>query len=159
MAISDRIGATGDSQRIRNNDWFVFRSANGRQDINVFKVDTNNDIIFFNVPKIGSDELALKSQVTALELRVATLESIVGGVSAGNTNIVPVTITLAMISAKGVGLPQTPISGSIVMFTPNGIPLLSESDFSVVGNFLSWDGFELESQIEEGTILKIVYMF
>lgn len=159
MAIGNRIGATGDSQRIRNNDWLVFRSVDGRKDIKVLRVNILDEIEFFTVPKVGGDSLVLNSELTALADRVAILEAIVGGVSAGNTNIVPVTITSTMITNKGLDLPQQPISGSIVMFTPNGIPLLSEADFSVVGTLLSWSGFELESQLEEGTILKIVYMF
>jgi len=159
MAAANRIGATGDSQRIRNNDWLLFRSADGRRDIKVLSVNLLDEIVFSMVPKVGSDSLVLNSELTVLIDRVAALEAVVNSISAGNINIVPVTITQDILIIKGIDLPQQPISGSIVMFTPNGIPLLSENDFSVVGTFLSWSGFELESQLEEGTILKIVYMF
>ncbi len=159
MAFTERIGATGDSLRIRNNEWYIARSNDGQSDIKIFKLNTDDEIEFFTLPNVQGDNLVLLSQFQELEERVAILEEIVGSITAGNINIVPYTLSGVEIAAKAVTLPQSPLPGKALLIPANGIPQLQDVDFEVTGNVLSWDGYALENQLADGDAIKIIYMF
>lgn len=159
MAFTERLGATGDSLRIRNNEWYIARSFNGQTDIKVFKVNEADEIEFFSTPSVQGDSFVLESQFQALEERVAILEEIIGSITAGNINIVPFTLTNLEITSKSVTLPQTPLPGKALLIPASGIPQLVDVDFTITGNVLSWNGFSLENQLAVNDAIKIIYMF
>jgi hypothetical protein len=159
MAYQQRIGATSDSLRIRNNEWYVARSFDGNSDIKIFRVNTSDEIEFCAVPSVNGDSFVLMSQFEELEERVAILEAIVETISAGDINIVPHTWTEANILAKSYTLPQSPLPGTAVIIPANGIPQLAGSAFNVVGNQIQWSGMPYEQIAEEGDVVKIIYMF
>jgi hypothetical protein len=160
MVRPDRIGATGDSQRMRNNEWFLARSNNSRTDIRIFKVNNFDEIEFFSMPSIAGDSFVLQSQFQALEDRVAVLEAIVGSLTAGNVEIFPTVLTPLNVSSKSITLPNPALSNNTAMIIPaNGIPQLQGVDFNIVGSQIIWSGMPYESVAADGDIVKIVYMF
>jgi len=159
MGFSERIGATGDSLRIKNNEWYIARSFNQQTDIKVFRVNESDEIEFFSVPGIAGDKFVLMSQFEELEERVAILEAIVESITAGNINIVPFTLSPVEISAKSVTLPQAPLPGTALIMPASGIPQLQNVNFQVTGTTVSWSGYELENQFADGDKIKIIYMF
>jgi hypothetical protein len=160
MAYKERLGATGDSLRIKNNEWYVARSVTEQYDIKVFKVNLLDQIEFFSVPSVAGDSFVLQSQFEELEERVAILEAIVGAISAGDINIVARELSLLDISTKEIVLPQTPLATSSAMIIPeNGCPQLQGVDFDVTGNVLSWSGMPYELVASSGDKVKIIYMF
>ena len=160
MAYKERIGATGDSLRIKNNEWYIARSFNQTTDIKIFRVNVLDQIEFFTVPSVGGDSFVLMSQFEDLEERVAILEAIVGALSAGEINIVPYTLSAANIVDKFIILPQTPLPTSTALIMPeNGIPQLQDVDFQVTGNVLSWSGLPYELVAQANDRIKVMYMF
>lgn len=160
MAYKERIGATGDSLRIKNNEWYIARSVTEQLDIKVFKVNLLDQIEFYTVPNVAGDSFVLMSQFEELEERVAILEAIVGAISAGDINIVARTLTPLDISSKSVTLPNTPLATNSGMIIPaNGIPQLQGVDFNITGNVLDWNGMPYELIAQSGDQVKIVYMF
>lgn len=160
MAFKERLGATSDSLRIKNNEWFVARSVSEQSDIKVFRVNLLDQIEFLTVPNVGGDSFVLLSQFEELEERVAILEAIVAALSAGDINIISKTLTLLDITSKSIILPNEPLGTNSAMIIPaNGIPQLQGVDFNISGNLLSWDGFPYEQIAQEGDQIKIIYMF
>ena len=160
MAYNERIGATGDSLRIKNNEWYLARSANQQSDIKVFKVNLLDQIEFFSVPNVAGDAFVLMSQFEQLEERVAILEAIVASLSAGNVNIVAKTITPLDILAKSVTLPSEPIASNTALLIPaDGIPQLQGVDFNIVGSVLSWNGMPYDDVVASGDQVKIIYLY
>ena len=159
MAYQQRIGATGDSLRIKNNEWYIARSFDGMSDIKVFRVNVNDEIEFFSVPSVDGDSFVLMSQFEALEERVAIIEAIIGSITAGNVNIVPHTWTSTDITNKSYILPQTPLPGTAIIVPESGIPQLEGVDFSVSGTEIQWDGMPYEEIAAVGDQVKIFYMF
>ena len=70
MAYKERIGATGDSLRIKNNEWYIARSADQTRDICIFRVNVLDQIEFCSVPSVDGDSFVLMSQFEELEERV-----------------------------------------------------------------------------------------
>ena len=160
MAYKERIGATGDSLRIKNNEWYIARSVTEQLDIKVFRVNLFDQIEFFSVPNVAGDSFVLMSQFQALEERVAILEAIVGALTAGDINIIARQLTPLDISSKSVTLPNTPLATNTAMIIPaNGIPQLQGVDFNITGNILSWSGMPYEAVAAAGDQVKIIYMF
>ena len=159
MAYKEKLGAMGDSLRIKNNEWYVGRSFAGQSDIKVFRVNELDQIEFHTVPRVNNVLLVTETQFQDLEERVAILEAIIGGITAGNTNIVPLTWTALDIISKAVILPQSPLSGTVVIIPAHGNPQVQNVDFIVTGDTLSWDGYPYEDIAEENDIVKIIYMF
>jgi hypothetical protein len=160
MAYKERIGATGDSLRIKNNEWYIARSVTEQLDIKVFKVNLLDQIEFFSVPSVAGDSFVLMSQFEALEERVAILEAIVASLTAGDINIVAKTLTPLEISSKSIVLPNAPLGTNTAMIMPaNGIPQLQGVDFNIIGNVLSWSGMPYEDVAQTGDQIKIIYMF
>jgi hypothetical protein len=159
MAFKERIGATGDSLRIKNNEWYIARSFNGQTDIKIFRVNVNDEIEFFTRPSMMGDDFVLMSEFESLEERVAILEAIVASISAGNINIVPLQLSSVEISSKSVILPQVPLSGTAMIIPENGIPQLQGVDFNVTSNVISWDGMPYQEVAQIGDDVKIIYMF
>lgn len=160
MAYKERIGATGDSLRIKNNEWYIARSVTEQSDIKIFRVNLLDQIEFFSVPSVGGDSFVLMSQFEALEERVAILEAIVGALSAGDINIVARQLSSLDVSTKSITLPQTPLATNTAMIIPqDGIPQLQGVDFNVAGDILSWSGMPYEQVAQAGDQIKIIYMF
>lgn len=159
MAYKERIGATGDSLRIKNNEWYIARSVTEQSDIKVFRVNLLDQIEFFAVPNVGGDSFVLMSEFEELEERVAILEAIVSSITAGNINIVPTAWSAGNIVDKKYVLPQTPLPGTTLIIPDSGIPQLSGEAFDVVGNEIQWGGKSYEQIAEVGDVVKIVYMF
>jgi hypothetical protein len=160
MAYRERIGATGDSLRIKNNEWYIARSVTEQLDIKVFKVNLLDQIEFFSVPSVAGDSFVLMSQFEALEERVAILEAIVGALSAGDINIVARQLSSLDVSTKSITLPQTPLATNTAMIIPqDGVPQLQGVDFNVAGDILSWSGMPYEQVAQTGDQIKIIYMF
>jgi hypothetical protein len=155
----ERLGATGDSLRIRNNEWFIARNYAQNGDVKIFRVNTNDEIEFFTIPKYQGSSFALDSQIAALQSQINYILSIINNISAGNINIVPFTLTPAQIAAKSVTLPQTPLPNTAIILPANGIPQLCGVDFSVSGNILSWNSQPFEDVAQAGDNIKILYMF
>jgi hypothetical protein len=160
MAYKERIGATGDSLRLKNNEWYIARSVTEQSDIKVFRVNLLDQIEFFGVPNVAGDSFVLMSQFEELEERVAILEAIIGSLSAGNINIVSRELTPLDISSKSFILPNMPLSTSSAIIVPaNGIPQLQGVDFEVEGNVLYWSEMPYEEVAQAGDNIKIIYMF
>jgi hypothetical protein len=160
MAYKERIGATGDSLRIKNNEWYIARSVTEQLDIRIFRVNLLDQIEFFSVPQVGGDSFVLLSQFEELEERVAILEAIVSSLSAGEINIVSKELTLLDISSKSVILPNVPLNtNSAIIIPANGIPQLQGVDFNITDNVLSWNGLPYEEVAQEGDKIKIIYLF
>lgn len=160
MAYKERIGATGDSLRIKNNEWYIARSFNQSTDIKIFRVNVLDQIEFFSVPSVAGDSFVLMSQFEELEERVAILEAIVAALSAGDVNIVAYELNATNISSKSITLPEVPLPTSTALIMPeNGIPQLQDVDFEVTGNVLSWSGMPYELVAQEGDNIKVMYMF
>lgn len=155
----EKLGASGDSLRLRNNEWYIARSFEQDADIKVFKVNQLNRIEFFTTPSVAGDEFVLMSTFLALEVRVAILEAIVSGITAGNINIVPFTLSPADIIAKSLTLPQAPIPGTSMIIPANGITQFGGIDFTVVGTTLSWNGSPFEGLAQAGDVIKVIYLF
>lgn len=160
MAYKERIGATGDSLRIKNNEWYIARSFDQASDICVFRVNVLDQIEFCSVPSVDGDSFVLQSQFEELEERVAILEEIVESITAGDVNIVAYELTPTNITDKFILLPQSPLPTSTAMIMPEkGIPQLQDVDFEVVGDILSWDGLPYELVAAAGDKVKVMYMF
>lgn len=160
MAYKERIGATGDSLRIKNNEWYIARSVTEQYDIKIFRVNLLDQIEFFSVPNVAGDSFVLMSQFEELEERVAILEAIVGALSAGDINIISRELTPLDISAKSLTLPNAPLATNTALIVPaNGIPQLQGVDFSISGDILSWNGMPYEDVAQAGDQIKIIYMF
>lgn len=155
----ERIGATGDSLRIKNNEWYIGRNYAQNGDIKVFRVNTLDQIEFFSRPNVAGDPVALQSQITAIEAQITYILSIIGGITAGNVNILPVTLSPAQITAKAITLPQTPIVGTAMIIPENGVAQFVDIDFTVTGTLLSWNGLPFEQLAEAGDVIKVVYLF
>jgi len=68
------------------------------------------------------------------------------------------TITLAQANAKEIVLSNTPTdSTKVVLDIISGTPQENGFDFGVVGNVLTWDGFALETVMEENDKIRIIY--
>jgi len=160
MAYKERIGATGDSLRIKNNEWYIARSFNQDTDIKIFRVNVMDQIEFWSVPSVNGDSFVLQSQFEELEERVAILEEIVESLTAGDVNIVAYQLTPTNISDKFIVLPQSPLPTSTALIMPEkGIPQLQDVDFEVTGDILSWDGLPYELVAASGDQIKVMYMF
>jgi hypothetical protein len=160
MAYKERIGATGDSLRIKNNEWYIARSFNQDTDIKIFRVNVLDQIEFWSVPSVNGDSFVLQSQFEELEERVAILEEIVESISAGDVNIVAYELTPQNITDKFIILPQSPLPTSTALIMPEeGIPQLQDVDFQVVGDVLDWDGLPYELVAQAGDNIKVMYMF
>ena len=160
MAYKERIGATGDSLRIKNNEWYIARSFNQDTDIKIFRVNVMDQIEFWSVPNVDGDSFVLQSQFEELEERVAILEEIVESITAGDVNIVAYQLTPTNISDKFIVLPQSPLPTSTALIMPEkGIPQLQDVDFEVTGDILSWDGLPYELVAASGDQIKVMYMF
>jgi hypothetical protein len=160
MAYKERIGATGDSLRIKNNEWYIARSFNQDQDIKIFRVNVFDQIEFWSVPSVDGDSFVLMSQFEELEERVAILEEIVESLTAGDVNIVAYELTPQNITDKFITLPQSPLPTSTALIMPEkGIPQLQDVDFQVVDDVLDWDGLPYELVAQAGDNIKVMYMF
>ena len=159
MAYQQRIGATGDSLRIKNDEWYIARSYDGSSDIRVFKVNTLDQVEFASVPNVDGDSFVLTSQFEELEERVAILEAIIFAINPGNINIINYVWTSGNISSKSFIAPQIPINSTAMIIPASGIPQLQGVDFVVSGNEISWDGMPYEAIAAEGDQVKIVYLF
>lgn len=160
MAYTERIGATGDSLRIKNNEWYIARSYLGQTDIKVFRVNILDQIEFFSVPNVAGDSFVLQSQFQALEERVAILEAIVGGLTAGDIEIFPTVLTPLNVSSKSITLPNPILANNTAMIIPaNGIPQLQGVDFNITGSQIIWSGMPYEAVAADGDVVKIIYMF
>ncbi len=160
MAYNERIGATGDSLRIKNSEWYIARSANQQSDIKVFKVNLLDQIEFFSVPNVTGDSFVLMSQFDMLEERVAILEAIVGGLTAGDIEIFPAVLSALNVSSKSITLPNPILANNTAMIIPaNGIPQLQGVDFNIAGSQIIWSGMPYEAVAAAGDVVKIIYMF
>lgn len=67
-------------------------------------------------------------------------------------------LTLENATLKKVTLANTPESANkVVVDSPNGPVQNINQDYIVTGNDVSWDGYGLETILEEGDILIITY--
>lgn len=67
-------------------------------------------------------------------------------------------LDLGDILAKEVILPQTPHqTDQVLVSVRGGGPCFFNIDYTVVGNAVSWNGYDLESILELGDILQIIY--
>lgn len=160
MAFKERIGATSDSLRIKNNEWFVARSVTNNFDVKIFRVNTFDEIEFFSVPSVNGDSFVLQSQFEELEERVAILEEIVESLTQGDVHIEPYELSLTNILDKTIELPSTPLLSSTAIILPEkGIPQLQDVDFAVNNNIINWDGLPYENVAQVGDRIKVLYMF
>lgn len=153
----ERMGATGESLRLKNNEWFIARSANGRKDIKIFKVDENDNIQFYSTPLVNDEPLASPSVVQDLIDRVEALENSSGGGGTGNVKMLSISITQEMLITKNYALPQNPSDGKIVLLPNIGVPQISGEDFSLTDNVISWNGYALENSLSLDDKLIIIY--
>lgn len=76
----------------------------------------------------------------------------------GGRKVEQFTLTLTHIQNKKVTLPDTSIiEASVTVTSPNGPSQFRGQDFIVIGNDVSWDGYGLETILEVGDKLIIVY--
>jgi hypothetical protein len=153
----ERIGASSESLRVRNNDWFVYRSYDGRRDIKVLRVNTSDIIEFLYPPYVGEDQVALISHIESLTSRIEALEA--GNTDAAQFDIFSSVITQEIWDLQQIELPHAPISAKIVMLIKETLPQFGLTDFGVEGNIVSWDGFDLPSILEIGDEVKFIYLY
>lgn len=68
------------------------------------------------------------------------------------------TLSALNISQKKVTLLNTPLSANnVVVNTPHGPVQNLNQDYIVSGNDVSWNGYGLETILEEGDILIVIY--
>ena len=155
----ERIGASGESLRVRNSDWFVYRSHNGRKDIKVFRVNELDEIEFMEIPSVDGVSLASQSDIERLEARIAALETALGVVGSAQFNIYATSLTQEVLDAKEIVLPHAPIAGKIVMLVKDTLPQFGDVDFGVSGNIVSWEGYDLPDVLELGDDVRFIYLY
>lgn len=155
----ERIGASGESLRVRNSDWFVYRSYNGRRDIKVLRVNSLDQIEFMEIPTVGDQSLLVRSDISSLESRIQALESALGMVGASRFDIYATKITSEILATKQLVLPQAPISGKIVMLIRDTLPQFGGVDFEISGSTVSWNGYELTELIELDDDVRLIYLY
>ena len=155
----ERIGASGESLRFRNNDWLVYRSNNGRKDIKVLRVNHSDIIEFMEIPQVGEQRLVVESDLSVLISRIEALESALGVVGSAQFDIFTSIITEEIWDAQQIALPHAPISAKIVMLIKETLPQFGMSDFGVEGNIVSWEGYDLPDILEIGDEVKFIYLY
>lgn len=155
----ERIGASGESLRVRNSDWFVYRSHNGRRDIKVFRVNELDEIEFFGVPEVGGERLLVQSDIASLISRVEALETALGVVGSAQFNIYPISLSQEVLDSKEIVLPHAPIAGKIVMLIKDTLPQFGDVNFGVSGNVVSWEGYDLDEVLELGDDVRFIYLY
>jgi hypothetical protein len=153
----EKMGATGESLRLKNNEWFIARSANGRKDIRIFKVDDEDNIHFHSMPIVNDKLLVDSSVIQALVERIEALENSSGGSDEGSVKMLSLSITQEMLDSKNYALPQIPSGGKIVLLPNIGVPQISGEDFSLTNEIISWDGYDLENILALNDKLIIIY--
>lgn len=66
-------------------------------------------------------------------------------------------LTSAEILTKQVVLSLTPSNDEVTLLPISGTPQKSGSDYIVIGNVISWDGYGLETILEENDTLIFIY--
>jgi hypothetical protein len=67
-------------------------------------------------------------------------------------------ITLTESNNKTLILNNTPSDpSSVVLDIISGVPQSNGSDFNIVGNSLIWNGFALETTLEQNDKIRIIY--
>jgi len=129
---SERIGAKGESLRLRNNEWFIVRSADGASDIPVFRVNTLDVIEFLGGGGGGGDVVGPASSVDG---QVALFNSITGKLIKTATGTGVAHLTSGVLSTSQVLL-VSEVSG-ILPVANGGTGISSPSG---LGNVLMSDG-------------------
>lgn len=155
----ERIGASGESIRVRNNDWFIYRSNNGKRDVKVLRINSNDELEFLYIPKVGSDRLVSKSEIDVLENRIIALEAALAGLMGSRFAIHSEVITQEMLDLKQIVLPDAPNLGKIVMLVQDSLPQFGNTDFSISENVISWDGYDLNNILQLNDAIRLIYLY
>ena len=90
----------------------------------------------------------------ALALKVSKVETI-----AGNFFVEPHTVDNSEYIAKEITMLHSPTKPEeVIVDIPTGTSQVYGIDFTVTGNILSWDGFGMETIIDENDRIRITYI-
>lgn len=80
------------------------------------------------------------------------------GFVSGDTIIVEeFVLTAQQALDKEVQLAEAPDPSKVILDLPNGTSQIFDFDFTVSGNILTWNGYALETLLETGDKLRVLY--
>lgn len=85
--------------------------------------------------------------------------AIINGFSTGDSIIVEqLTISAAQAAAKQVALSETPNPAKIILDVQGGPSQYVGTDYAVIGNLIDWNAKTLETILQTGDVLRVLYV-